>query len=313
MEDDGVGEDQDRQDEVGLDGDGVQVGQDGDAAEHDLADDAADEAERQPRQVPPPGLADEGAEHGQDDRDRDDAREEAVHLLDRAVGARDVDEAAPVALGPVRAAQTGAGQAHERAGHDDHGEGQRGQQGQAAVRRRAEPPAAGLRPRRAPPPSAGPWPSRVVVGPAAGPSAGPSSAGTPRRTLGRSPSPVPGAPLGSAGAHRRRRLPDPPDPRAARPTGDVRPQPLRPLLLQRRHRRRLARVRRGARALPEPPGDRRRVQRGRRRRAGVRARIGPLPARPRHRRRSRSPSRSSSPCGCCACSSTPRPTACGPT
>ena len=144
VEHDGVGEDQDRQDEVGLDGDGVQVGEDRDAAEHDLADHAADEAERQPRQVPPPGLADEGAEHGQDHRDRDDAREEAVHLLDRAVGARDVDEAAPVALGPVRAAQTGAGEAHERAGHDDHGEGQRGQQGQAAVRRRAEPPAAGL-------------------------------------------------------------------------------------------------------------------------------------------------------------------------
>ena len=141
--------------------------------------------------------------------------------------------------------------------------------------------------------------------PSGGPLGGNPSAGA--------PSPVPGAPLGSAGAHRRRRLPDPPDARAARPTGDVRPQPLRPLLLQRRHRRRLARVRRGARALPEPPGDRRRVQRGRRRRAGVRARVGPLPARPRHGRRSHHRRDRRAPAGAARCSSTPRPTACGPT
>ena len=91
--------------------------------------------------------------------------------------------------------------------------------------------------------------------------------------------------------------------RADRPHGVGRPQPLRPLLLQRLHPRRPAVLRRGDGPVPEPPRRRRGVQRrGRRRHASTAGRStctprgGRRPIAPTPTRSGRSRSRSSSRC-----------------
>ena len=53
---DGDGDEDLRQQHVALHGQRVEVDEHGDAAEHDLAEDAGDEAERQPREVAPARL-----------------------------------------------------------------------------------------------------------------------------------------------------------------------------------------------------------------------------------------------------------------
>ena len=69
-----VGDEHHRQQHMTLDGDRVQVDQHRDPAEHDLAEHAGDEPDRQPRQVAPAGLANERAEHGGDHGDTDQTR-----------------------------------------------------------------------------------------------------------------------------------------------------------------------------------------------------------------------------------------------
>ena len=56
--------------------DGVQVDQHGDAAQHDLADHAGDEADREPGEVAPAGLPQQRAEHRQHHRHRDEPGDE---------------------------------------------------------------------------------------------------------------------------------------------------------------------------------------------------------------------------------------------
>ena len=93
------GHDRLRQQQVGLDGDRVEVDEHGDPAEHDLADDAGDEPERQPREVAPAGLR--TAPSTARIRQRDEAGEQPVDLLDGGVAADDVDELLVVAARPV--------------------------------------------------------------------------------------------------------------------------------------------------------------------------------------------------------------------
>ncbi len=88
-------------DHVPLDGERVEVDEHGDPAEHDLGENAGDEAERQPGQIPPPGDADQRTEHGGDHGDADETGEQAVELLDRGVARRDIDEPGAAARRPV--------------------------------------------------------------------------------------------------------------------------------------------------------------------------------------------------------------------
>ena len=127
-----------RQEEVPLHGGRMEVDEDGDAAEHDLADDAGHEPERQPREVPPARLAHQRPEHGEDHGDGDDAGEQPVQLLDRGVRARHVDEPGLAAVRPVGAAESRAGQSHQRAGHHDDHQRREREQRDAGVRRRRE-------------------------------------------------------------------------------------------------------------------------------------------------------------------------------
>ena len=97
----GVGDEHQRDDHVPLDGERVEVDEHGDPAEHDLGENAGDEAERQPGQIPPPGDADQRTEHGGDHGDADETGEQAVELLDRGVARRDIDELGAAARRPV--------------------------------------------------------------------------------------------------------------------------------------------------------------------------------------------------------------------
>ena len=69
-EHDGVRDEDERHEHVALDGERVQVDQDRDPAEHDLAEHPADESERQVEQVLPARHPPDRAEHGGDDRRR---------------------------------------------------------------------------------------------------------------------------------------------------------------------------------------------------------------------------------------------------
>ena len=90
------------------------------------------------------------------------------------------------------------------------------------------------------------------------------------------------ATYGLGRAHAVRRLSDPPDAAADRAPRERRPEPLRPVLVQRLHRGLLLRGRHGR--VPEPRHHRRRVLGRARRRAALGVRVGPHPGGPRARR-----------------------------
>ena len=92
-------------------------------------------------------------------------------------------------------------------------------------------------------------------------------------------------------------------------SGDRRPEPLRPLLVQRPPEGRRVLLRRRHGPLPGPRRDRRRLQPRARRRRALGVRVGPDAARPLDRRSARFASRSSSRCARSATSSSPTSTA----
>ncbi len=118
-EDHGRADEDHRQQQVSLDGDRMEVDEHGDAAEHDLTDDARHEAEREQGQVAPPGHAPQRAEHGRDDGEGHQAGEQPVDLLDRGVVGGDVDEPLVAAPRPVVAPEPRPGESHGRPGDDD--------------------------------------------------------------------------------------------------------------------------------------------------------------------------------------------------
>ena len=82
---DGARHDRLRQQHVAGDRERVEVDEHGDAAEDDLADDAGDEAQRQPDQVAPPRPAPQRPEDGEDHGERHGPGEQPVDLLDGRV------------------------------------------------------------------------------------------------------------------------------------------------------------------------------------------------------------------------------------
>jgi hypothetical protein len=73
------------------------------------------------RQMPAVGAAEEGQDAGRDYRKADEPGQQPVAVLDHRVGVEWGHRAA-VALGPVRAAEPGAGQANPGPGEDDQGQ-----------------------------------------------------------------------------------------------------------------------------------------------------------------------------------------------
>jgi hypothetical protein len=128
VEDDRIEHQHERQEEVRLNRDGVEVGHHRDASEHDLADDSSHEAGRQPGQIPSPRLTDERPRDGSDDDQRDEAGDRPVHELDGRVVAARLEqlgsETAFLARRPLRAAEPGAGDPHRSPGGDDRHEEQ---------------------------------------------------------------------------------------------------------------------------------------------------------------------------------------------
>ena len=130
---DGGHEDQHRERVVAHDEAGREVVADREAAEHGLADDAERQQHAEPREVaaerPPPERQRARGDRGEPD----EARDQPVAVLDPRVRLERRRDAA-VALGPVRAAEPGAGQADRRAREDD--QRQRGERdlGDALVR-----------------------------------------------------------------------------------------------------------------------------------------------------------------------------------
>ena len=118
----GVGDQQHRDHEVTAHRDGMEVHQHRDATQHDLGDDAGHQAERQPDQIPSVRATAERTQDGRHHRERDQAGEQAVDLLDGLVGVAELDQAFLAAVGPVLAPQPGARQADRGAGHDDDAE-----------------------------------------------------------------------------------------------------------------------------------------------------------------------------------------------
>ena len=116
-----------REDEVGHHQPRRQVVLDDQGAEDRLADHAQRQQGAEQRQVPAVGAAEEGEDAGGDHGEADEPGQQPVAVLDHRVGVERRHRAA-VALGPVRAAEAGAGEAHAGAGEDDQrqrGEGDR--------------------------------------------------------------------------------------------------------------------------------------------------------------------------------------------
>ena len=105
VEDGGVGDEHERQQEVAHHERRGQVEGDGEGAQHDLAEHPGDEAQRQQGEVAPAGLPPERAEDGEDDRDRDEAGDQPVDELDHRVQLEGGHELLLLAAGPVRAAR----------------------------------------------------------------------------------------------------------------------------------------------------------------------------------------------------------------
>ena len=87
-------------------------------AEDRLADHPQRQQRAEQRQVPAVGPAEEGEDAGGDHGDADEPGQQPVAVLDHRVGVERRHGLA-VALGPVRAAEAGAGEPHAGAGEDD--------------------------------------------------------------------------------------------------------------------------------------------------------------------------------------------------
>ena len=124
VEEDGVGEQHHRDEEVRHHERGRQQLVDDELAQDDLDDDAADEAEREEHEPPGPGRAHQRAEHGHDHDQRHQAGHDPVDELDHGVrvGRRLGREAPGLAVRPVGTPEARPGEPHRRAGHDDDGE-----------------------------------------------------------------------------------------------------------------------------------------------------------------------------------------------
>ena len=107
---------------------------DREAAEHDLRDDAERQQHAEPREVAAEWLPAPRERARGDRRDTDEARDDAVAVLDPGVGLERRRHAA-VALGPVRAAEARAGQADRGAREDDQRQGGERHLGDALVGR----------------------------------------------------------------------------------------------------------------------------------------------------------------------------------
>ena len=122
-----------REDEVAHHELGSEVVLDHQRAEHRLADHAERQQDAEEGQVPAVGPAEEGERAGRDDREPDEAGDDPVSVLDHRVEL-DRRHRAAVALGPVRAAETGAGEADRRTRGDDRCQRDQGHEGDPAYR-----------------------------------------------------------------------------------------------------------------------------------------------------------------------------------
>ena len=118
-------EEQHREDEVAHHQARRQVVLDDQGAEDRLADHAQRQQRAEQRQVPAERPAEEGEHAGGDHGEADEAGQQPVAVLDHRVGVERRHRPA-VALGPVRAAEPGAGQPHPGAGEDDQRQRRRG-------------------------------------------------------------------------------------------------------------------------------------------------------------------------------------------
>ena len=133
VEDDGVGHEHHRQHEVAHHQRRVEVEEDDEAAEDDLADHPEDEAGGQPDQVPPVRPAPQGGQDGDDDHDRHRPRHHAVHELDEGVVLERRHDPALGAGRPVGAAEARTGHPHGPAGDNDEAQGEERHEGDTAV------------------------------------------------------------------------------------------------------------------------------------------------------------------------------------
>ena len=130
-------EQQHREDEVAHHQAGGEVVPDDLAAEDRLADHAEWQQCTEQRQVPAEGPAKPGEDAGGDHDEADEAGQDPVAELDHGVGVERRHGLA-VALGPVRAAEAGAGQAHAGAGQHDQRERPERDQGDGGVELRRD-------------------------------------------------------------------------------------------------------------------------------------------------------------------------------
>ena len=126
VEQDGVPQQHDRQQEVDADELGPQVHLDRDLAHDGLADHAGDQSPAQPREVTPVSLPHVRAHDGGEDRHRDEGGDQAVPVLDAHIRVERGDQLALRAVGPGRAAQARAREANGGPGHDDGADRHRG-------------------------------------------------------------------------------------------------------------------------------------------------------------------------------------------
>ena len=130
-------EQQHREDEVAHHQARRQVVLDDQGAEDRLADHAQRQQRPEERQVPAERAAEPGEDAGGDHGEADEAGEQAVAVLDHRVGVERRHGAA-VALGPVRAAEPGAGEAHGGAGQHDQRQRREGDEGDLGVELRRD-------------------------------------------------------------------------------------------------------------------------------------------------------------------------------
>ena len=181
----GVEDQEHRHDEVALHQPRVEVAEHDDPAEHDLGEDAGDEAPREQLEVAAPRDPPARRQHGHDHDRRHQPGDEPVDELDHRVQLERRDEALVGAARPVGAAQTRAGEADGGAGDDDEHQQAQGREGDPAVRGRGHGGAAhaeghGTRVR----PTSGPAPSHPRSAPLRGTDV-PIRAGTFRERVGR--------------------------------------------------------------------------------------------------------------------------------
>ena len=137
-----------RQQEVRLHERRVQVGAHGDAAHHPVGEHGDEHQDRRDDEPVLPGARPsrpdpERSDRHRQGRDADEPAEQAVHLLDRSVPARHVDERLIVAVRPVVAAEATTGQPHDATGDDQQAQTRHRDDRQLTEPANAERPAVG--------------------------------------------------------------------------------------------------------------------------------------------------------------------------